>query len=119
MPTDWRHCSLLTCTSLSSSEQGKKDKLNVVQVEQDLAMCASELSSLICQPIGAQLLIADVIAMFRFAETVRGVADEMDRHYRLVPPRDVTRVEWRGRWPIHRQGFRCALPHRYAEVQRS
>lgn len=64
-------------------------------------MCASEFPSLICQPIDAQFLTTEVIAMFRFAETVRGVAVEMDRHYRLVTPQDVAKEEWCFRWPIH------------------
>lgn len=70
--------------------KGKTDRLSIVQVEQDLAMCASKFSTLICQPIGAQFMTEDLIALFRFEKSDQGVVVEMERHYRLVSPEEVT-----------------------------
>jgi len=44
------------------------DKLNIVQIEQDLAVCAHKFPSLICRPIGAQFMQTGVSALFEFEE---------------------------------------------------
>ncbi len=46
--------------------KGGKDKLNIVQIEQDFALCASKFPSLICHPIGAQFMSNNTIALFEF-----------------------------------------------------
>ena len=66
--------------------KGGKDKLNIVQIEQDLAMCALKFPHLVCRPIGAQFMADQLIALFELEETETGVAKAMERHYRLVPP---------------------------------
>ncbi len=73
--------------------KGKSDKLSIVQIEQDFAMCASKFPTLICQPIGAQLIAEDLIALFRFEEGQQGMVVETERHYRLVPPEEVTPMD--------------------------
>jgi hypothetical protein len=70
--------------------KGGKDKLSVVQIEQDMAMCAEKFPSLICRPIGAQFMLADVIALFEFEGGDQGVCVASERHYKLVPPEEVT-----------------------------
>lgn len=46
--------------------KGGKDRLNVVQIEQDMALCASKFPSLVCRPVAAQFMSEDVIALFDF-----------------------------------------------------
>jgi hypothetical protein len=70
--------------------KGKKDKLGIVQIEQDIALCASKFPSLICRSIAAQFTDDHAIAMFEFEETDKGVAISAERHYRLVPQEQMT-----------------------------
>jgi hypothetical protein len=70
--------------------KGKRDKLSLIQVEQDLALCKLRFPDLICRPIGAQFLQDHGIVLFEFREmegTLKLIAEE---HYRLVPPDQVT-----------------------------
>jgi hypothetical protein len=70
--------------------KGKKDKLGIVQIEQDIALCAAKFPSLICRPIAAQFTDDHAIAMFEFEETDKGIAISAERHYRLVPQEQMT-----------------------------
>ena len=73
--------------------KGGSDKLNVVQIEQDLAVCANKFSKLICRPIGAQFINGGAIALFEFEEAEGTVRISAERHYRLVPPEEVTKED--------------------------
>ena len=66
------------------------DKLNRVQIEQDIALCADKLPTLICRPVGTQLMRDDCIALFEFGRQDDDVRVVAERHYRLVPPEAVT-----------------------------
>ncbi len=66
--------------------KGSRDHLSVVQIEQDFALCAARFPRLICHPIGAQFISGDLIALFEFERTERGIAKVAEKHYRLVPP---------------------------------
>ena len=66
--------------------KGGTDKLNIVQIEQDFAVCAQKFPALICRPIAAQFLGDDVIALFSFEISQEGVALTDEKHYRLVEP---------------------------------
>jgi len=70
--------------------KGGSDKLNIVQIEQDLAVCAHKFPSLICRPIGAQFMQGGVIALFEFEEGEEGLGITAEKHYKLVPPDEVT-----------------------------
>ena len=70
--------------------KGGKDVLSVVQIEQDIAMCASKFPQLVCRPIGAQFMANDLIALFEFEEGDKGVGVSGERHYRLVAPDQMT-----------------------------
>lgn len=70
--------------------KGGRDKLSVVQIEQDVALCADRFPLLICRPIGAQFMADDLIALFEFEVGQTGVAISAERHYRLVPPDELT-----------------------------
>lgn len=70
--------------------KGGKDTVSVVQIEQDLAICEAKFPSLICRPIAAQFMADDLIALFEFEQGHTGVGICAEKHYRLVPPEDLT-----------------------------
>ncbi|MDZ4767126.1 MAG: endonuclease, partial [Chloroflexota bacterium] len=49
------------------------DRLNIVQIEQDIALCAARFQNLICRPVGAQFMDLDTIALFEFKDTSDGI----------------------------------------------
>lgn len=69
--------------------KGGRDALNIVQIEQDFALCAHKFRALICRPIAAQFMAGDVIALFEFEEGDAGIAITSEKHYRLVPPEEM------------------------------
>lgn len=73
--------------------KGGNDRLSVVQIEQDVAMCASKFQYLICRPIGAQFMEDDLIALFEFEQSKDGIAIVSEKHYRLVPGEEVTEAD--------------------------
>lgn len=73
--------------------KGGKDKLGIVQIEQDFALCASKFATLICCPIAAQFIEDNLIALFAFEENENGIALTREMHYRLVQPEDVTQED--------------------------
>ncbi|MDQ3907422.1 MAG: hypothetical protein M3268_03670 [Acidobacteriota bacterium] len=70
--------------------KGHTDKMNVVQIEQDFALCASKFPDLICRPVGAQFMEGNLIALFEFESTADGVKIAEEEHYRLLPWQQVT-----------------------------
>jgi hypothetical protein len=70
--------------------KGGTDRLGVVQIEQDFALCATKFPGLICRPIAAQFMGRDLIALFEFEESASGVAISNERHDRLMPSEQVT-----------------------------
>ncbi|HEV2348884.1 MAG TPA: endonuclease [Terriglobia bacterium] len=73
--------------------KGGKDKLNIVQIEQDLALCVHKFPSLICRPLAAQFMQDNIIAMFEFEEGEKGLGISSEKHYQLVAPDDVTQAD--------------------------
>ncbi len=82
---------------MSSPIQAKagKDRLSVVQIEQDMALCASKFPPLICRPVAAQFMQGDVIALFELEKGENTVGIVSEKHYRLVPPEQVTEADLR------------------------
>jgi hypothetical protein len=70
--------------------KGGTDRLNIVQIEQDIALCGEKFPDLVCTPVAAQFMERDLIALFAFEEGEAGVGMSMEKHYRLVPPESVT-----------------------------
>jgi hypothetical protein len=70
--------------------KGGADRLGVVQIEQDFAMCATKFPALICRPIAALFIEENLIALFAFEEGKNGVAISAEKHYRLVTPEEMT-----------------------------
>jgi hypothetical protein len=69
------------------------DKLNIVQIEQDFGVCGQKFPSLVCRPIGAQFIDDAVIVLFEFEQTDAGVRISSEKHYRLVPPDQVSEAD--------------------------
>ena len=70
--------------------KGGSDRLNRVQIEQDIAVCAEKLPSLICRPVGAQFMRHEIIALFEFEHQGDDIRITSEKHYQLVPPEAVT-----------------------------
>lgn len=73
--------------------KGGKDKINIVQIEQDAALCAHKFPTLICRPVAAQFMRDDLIVLFDFEEGENGLALSSEKHYRLVPPEEITETD--------------------------
>jgi hypothetical protein len=67
-----------------------------VQIEQDFALCATKFPALICRPVATQFMATNLIALFDFEMTDNGVALVSERHYRLVPPGELTSEDLEG-----------------------
>jgi hypothetical protein len=75
--------------------KGKSDKIGIVQIEQDLAICASKFSGLICRPIAAQFMEANTIALFEFEQDGDEIKVSSEKHYVLVKPSELSPEELR------------------------
>ena len=65
--------------------KGGNDRLGIVQIEQDVALCAAKYPNLICRPIAAQFMDDNVVALFEMAPDPQGyLVKKVERHYRLV-----------------------------------
>jgi hypothetical protein len=64
--------------------KGGKDRLSIVQIEQDVALCAEKYPGLVCKPIAAQFMSNDVIALFEMAINGDLVEIIKEQHYQLV-----------------------------------
>ena len=67
-----------------------KDKLGIVQIEQDFALCANKFPQLICRSIAALFMPDGLIALFQLKETSQGTQKVDEKHYRLVRPEELT-----------------------------
>jgi hypothetical protein len=70
--------------------KGGSDKLSIIQIEQDFAVCAQKFPGLICRAIAAQFMADDGIALFGFEMNEHGVAMLDEKQYRLVVPEMLT-----------------------------
>lgn len=66
------------------------DFLNIVQIEQDYALCDYRFPQLIAKPIGAQFVDDRTVALFEFERSEGRVKIAAERHYRLVEKEDLT-----------------------------
>jgi hypothetical protein len=73
--------------------KGGTDRLNIVQIEQDFAVCAQKFPELICRSIAAQFMGSDLIALFMFEMGEEGIVLLDEKHYRLVAPDDISTDE--------------------------
>lgn len=75
--------------------KGGKDRMSVVQIEQDIAICAAKFKDAVCRPLGAQFIESNLIALFEFEPTTEGVRIRTERHYQLVPWEELSEEELR------------------------
>lgn len=73
--------------------KGGNDRLNRIQIEQDIALCADKLPDLICRPVGAQILRENVIALLEFEKDGDDIRIVSEKQYELVPPDAITRED--------------------------
>jgi hypothetical protein len=70
--------------------KGAGAQLSVVQVEQDIAMCAQKFPGLVCLALSAVYTLENMIAMFSFEQREGEVVIAAEKHYRLVSPDQLT-----------------------------
>jgi hypothetical protein len=73
--------------------KGRIDRIGIVQIEQDIAVCKDKYPNLICRPLAAQFMQNGVIAMFEFEQGGDSIRVSSERHYRLVRPDEVSAEE--------------------------
>lgn len=73
--------------------KGGSDKIGIVQIEQDLAVCETKFPGLICRSIAAQFMEEDLIALFECEKTEEGIRVSAEKHYKLVNPDELTEEE--------------------------
>lgn len=76
--------------------KGHTDRVGIVQIEQDFAVCNAKFPALVCRPIAAQFLgeaPGERIALFELEDTDEGIRVAVEKHYRLVQPGDLTADE--------------------------
>ena len=73
--------------------KGGKDRIGVVQTAQDLACCEQKFPSLICRPVAVQFLNGRTIAMFELAKSGMEIKVVEEKHYKLVPASDITKMD--------------------------
>ena len=71
--------------------KGGTDQLGIIQIEQDIALCATKFPKLVCRPIAAHFIEDTLIALFMFEKSEKNeIAISDEKHYRLVPPDQMT-----------------------------
>jgi len=69
--------------------KGGKDKITVVQIGQDLAYAAAKFAGMRCRPIAAQFMDGGVVALFELTIEDDQVKVVEERHYKLVPAKEL------------------------------
>ncbi len=70
--------------------KGGKDKLGVVQTEQDIMWCAQRFPELICRSVSVQFLANERIAMFELVIHEGQLKVVNEKHYELVAADEIT-----------------------------
>jgi hypothetical protein len=70
--------------------KGGKDKLGIVQIEQDFAIGKSKFPTLVCKPIAAQFMKNGVIVLFEFELANEEITIVSEKHYRLAGREELT-----------------------------
>jgi DNA modification methylase len=73
--------------------KGARERVGIIQLEQDFALCESKFPTLTCRPIAAQFVEDDLIALFEFERSEGTISIKDEKHYRLVPNRDLSDEE--------------------------
>jgi hypothetical protein len=73
--------------------KGGTDRLGIIQIEQDLAVCRTKFPGVVCRSVAAQFMAEDLIVLFECEETDKGIRVSSERHYRLVQPDELSLEE--------------------------
>lgn len=73
--------------------KGGRDKIGIVQIEQDFELCARKFPHLTCRAIAAQFMEDNVIALFEFEQTEEGIKVSSEKHYKLVKASELSLEE--------------------------
>jgi hypothetical protein len=73
--------------------KGGRDKVGIVQIEQDFAICQQKFPNAVGRPIAAQFMNDDTIVLFEFVMAEDGVRISSEKHYRLVNPDELSDEE--------------------------
>jgi hypothetical protein len=73
--------------------KGGNDKHGVVQTQQDILCCAEKFPNLICRAVSAQFMSEERIAMFELASQDGEIKVVDEKHYQLVPAKNITSKE--------------------------
>jgi hypothetical protein len=73
--------------------KGARERIGIIQLEQDLALCASKFPTLTCRPVAAQFIDDDLIALFEFERSEGTLSIKEEKHYCLVPNEDLSNEE--------------------------
>ncbi len=76
--------------------KGGNDKLGVVQIEQDIALCTHRFPNLECRAIAAQFMADDIIVLFELSLVDNNVRKAAEKHYQLVLSDDLSELELQG-----------------------
>ncbi len=76
--------------------KGAKDRLSIVQVEQDLAFCRNRFGDLVCRAVAAQVVGDGAICLMAFRDGDTGAELLDERHYLLVPAEQIDPAEIAG-----------------------
>jgi len=78
---------------LTVQAKGRKDRIGIVQIEQDAALCRAKFPNLIARTIAAQLMDSNLIAILEIDMTPEGPRVSSEKHYRLVHPEELSAQE--------------------------
>jgi hypothetical protein len=70
--------------------KGGKDKLSLLQTEQDIAYCAQQFPELECRPVSAQFMPDRTVALFELGAQGGKVVQIREAHYALVPHGEIS-----------------------------
>lgn len=73
--------------------KGGSDRLSVVQIEQDFAVCDAKFPHLVAYPVAAQFMEADLVALFGFERDDDEIVVVDERHYRMVAPDEISSAD--------------------------
>lgn len=61
--------------------KGGKDRIGIVQIEQDFELCARKFPDLVCRAIAAQFMEDDLMALFEFEKLRDEIKVSSEKHY--------------------------------------
>lgn len=85
--------------------KGGSDQIGIVQIEQDLGMCAEKFPEMVARPVAAQFMDNGVIALFELALQDDEIRVVQEAHYKLVPYEGISdddRRLYKRNWETHR-----------------